>query len=139
MERVRPGAGWRYVHGRGMQGPHAELSVTIEFEHALAGPQKKDFSASPRGQRLTLNPRVVSRRWKMTCTRIGSEWHEDERVQESITVGDVTVEYEVIREVTDGMEVGDLRAPAPDIVHVAEAYIPGIGSCRAEIRVGENR
>ena len=38
-------------------------SVTIEYEHALAGPQTKTLQA---GQRLTLNP-VVSRRWKMTA------------------------------------------------------------------------
>ena len=38
-------------------------SVTIEYEHALAGPQKKVLRP---GQRLTVNP-VVSRHWKMTA------------------------------------------------------------------------
>ena len=38
-------------------------SVTVEYEHALAGPQKKVLGP---GQRLTLNP-VVSRHWKMTA------------------------------------------------------------------------
>ena len=37
--------------------------VTIEYEHALAGPQKKSLGP---GQRLTVNP-VVSRHWKMTA------------------------------------------------------------------------
>ena len=38
-------------------------SVTVEYEHALAGPQKKVLGP---GQRLTLNA-VVSRHWKMTA------------------------------------------------------------------------
>ena len=38
-------------------------SVTIEYEHALAGPQVKKLGP---GQRLTMNP-VVSRHWKMTA------------------------------------------------------------------------
>ena len=38
-------------------------SVTVEYEHALAGPQTKKLGP---GQRLTLNA-VVSRRWKMTA------------------------------------------------------------------------
>ena len=37
--------------------------VTVEYEHALAGPQKKVLRA---GQRLTINP-VVSRHWTMTA------------------------------------------------------------------------
>ena len=37
--------------------------VTVEFEHALSGPQK--VSLGP-GKRLTLNP-VVSRRWVMSA------------------------------------------------------------------------
>ena len=37
--------------------------VTVEYEHALAGPQKKVLRP---GQRLTLAP-VISRRWKMTA------------------------------------------------------------------------
>ena len=38
-------------------------SVTVEYEHALVGPQKKALGP---GQRLTLKP-VVSRHWKMTA------------------------------------------------------------------------
>ena len=38
-------------------------AVTVEYEHALAGPQKKVLRP---GQRLTLAP-VISRRWKMTA------------------------------------------------------------------------
>ena len=37
--------------------------VTVEYEHALAGPQKKVLRA---GQRLTLNA-VVARHWKITA------------------------------------------------------------------------
>ena len=37
--------------------------VTVEYEHALAGPQSVTLRP---GQRLTLNP-VVSRHWKMTA------------------------------------------------------------------------
>ena len=37
--------------------------VTVEFEHALSGPQTVILNA---GQRLTLNP-VVSRRWVMSA------------------------------------------------------------------------
>ena len=37
--------------------------VTVEYEHALAGPQKKVLRP---GQRLTLNA-VVSRHWKITA------------------------------------------------------------------------
>ena len=43
-------------------GSNAER-VTIEYEHALAGPQKKVLGP---GQRLTLKP-AVSRRWRMTA------------------------------------------------------------------------
>ena len=38
-------------------------SVTVEYEHALAGPQKKSLGP---GQRLSMNP-VLSRRWKITA------------------------------------------------------------------------
>ena len=38
-------------------------SVTVEYEHALAGPQTKRLGP---GQRLTLNP-VISRRWKIAA------------------------------------------------------------------------
>ena len=37
--------------------------VTVEFEHALAGPQK--MTVQP-GQRLTINP-VVARQWEMSA------------------------------------------------------------------------
>ena len=37
--------------------------ITVEYENALAGPQKIDLLA---GQRLKLNP-VISRHWKMTA------------------------------------------------------------------------
>ena len=37
--------------------------VTVEYEHALAGPQKKVLRP---GQRLTIKP-VVSRRWRLTA------------------------------------------------------------------------
>ena len=37
--------------------------VTVEFEHALDGPQTVNLGP---GQKLTINP-VVSRRWKMTA------------------------------------------------------------------------
>ena len=37
--------------------------VTVEFEHALAGPQKVTIGP---GQKLTINP-VVARRWKMSA------------------------------------------------------------------------
>ena len=37
--------------------------ITIEYEHALSGPQKITLQA---GQRLSINP-VVSRHWKMTA------------------------------------------------------------------------
>ena len=60
MERVGPAPdGDMFMDAA---GNNAER-VTIEFEHALAGPQKKSLGP---GQRLTLNP-VVSRRWKMTA------------------------------------------------------------------------
>ena len=36
--------------------------VTVEYEHALSGPQRIELRA---GQRLSINP-VVSRRWTMT-------------------------------------------------------------------------
>ena len=37
--------------------------VTVEYEHALSGPQTVQLQA---GQRLSINP-VVSRRWQMTA------------------------------------------------------------------------
>ena len=37
--------------------------VTVEYKHALAGPQKKVLRA---GQRLTMNP-VLSKEWKITA------------------------------------------------------------------------
>ena len=37
--------------------------VTVEYKHALAGPQKKTLRA---GQRLTMNP-VLSKEWKITA------------------------------------------------------------------------
>ena len=42
--------------------------VTVEYEHALSGPQTVQLQA---GQRLSINP-VVSRRWVMTAPIIGS-------------------------------------------------------------------
>ena len=59
------------------------------------------------------------------------------RELKSITVDGVTVEYEVTRGFTEWKS--ETFVPAPGIVHVAEAEIPGIGSCRATIQVGENR
>ena len=60
MERVGPAPdGDMFMDAA---GANAER-VTIEYEHALAGPQKKSLGP---GQRLTVNP-VVSRRWKMTA------------------------------------------------------------------------
>ena len=41
--------------------------ITVEYEHALAGPQAKVLRA---GQRLTINA-VVSRHWKITAPRWG--------------------------------------------------------------------
>ena len=60
MERVGPAPdGDMFLDAA---GANAE-QVTIEYEHALAGPQKKVLGP---GQRLTLNP-VVSRRWRLTA------------------------------------------------------------------------
>ena len=39
--------------------------VTVDFEHALAGPQKVNLSG---GQRLAINP-VVARRWTMSAPK----------------------------------------------------------------------
>ena len=39
--------------------------ITVEYEHALSGPQTVVLQA---GQRLTINP-VVSRRWKITAPK----------------------------------------------------------------------
>ena len=60
MERIGPAPdGDMFMHAdSGNANP-----VTVEYEHALAGPQVKVLGA---GQRLEVNP-VMSRHWTMTA------------------------------------------------------------------------
>ena len=61
------------------------------------------------------------------------------RRRETVSVGDMTVEFEFEKVTTISEWKSETFVPALETVFVSEVSIPGIGGCRAEIQVGENR